>query len=60
MSSLGSRTHLRPSLSSRVNDSPTIPASEPRREMMSPVERMPVSLTGTTAVELEVAVAEVD
>jgi hypothetical protein len=34
---------------SRVRLSPTIPASDPRREMMSPVERTPVSLTCATA-----------
>lgn len=38
------RSYLRPSLSSRVSESPTMPASEPSREMMSPVERTPVSL----------------
>lgn len=41
----------RPSESSRVSESPTMEASEPNREMISPVERTPDSLT--------IAVAEV-
>lgn len=41
---------LRPSLSSRVKLSPTIPASLPSREMISPVDRTPVSFAATTAV----------
>lgn len=42
---------LKPSLNSRVRLSPTIPASDPNLEMMSPVERTPVFLTGMSSVE---------
>lgn len=46
---------LKPSLSSRVSESPTIPASDPRREMTSPVDRTPVGFAAETAVEVTLA-----
>lgn len=46
---------LNPSLSSLVNESPTIPASDPRREITSPVERTPVGFAAMTAVEVTLA-----